>query len=297
MLAEINHFVNWVRQQNPEARTWKDYKYDLYTLNTFLEGATIFEVSFREIDNYVVSQRNQGFTNSTINRRLASITSFFLFISIEYSEIECPVIARRHQLKRGHRLPKPVQKDDLDAFFEAIDQITPYSERIDPGPRDKAIFTLMLRCGLRISEVADLLLDFLYLEEIKPRMIVYGKGSVERTVYLSPHALATLQRYLDVRPHVMDDHVFLSYQMKGMSSTAIHYRLMVYRKMANVSFSSHNLRHTFANDLLNADMPVTSIQKLLGHRWLESTQNYVLANDKLVAKDYYAACERLEEWI
>ena len=127
-------------------------------------------------------------------------------------------------------------------------------------------------------------------------MIVHGKGSVDRTVYISPHAFLTLQEYLVVRPLVIDQHVFLSYQLEGLSSTAIHYRLDLYRKMARVSFSSHQLRHTFANDLLNADMPVTSIQKLLGHRWLETTQNYVQANDKLVAKDFYAACEKMEEW-
>ena len=166
---------------------------------------------------------------------------------------------------------------------------------MDPRSQDRAIFTLMLRCGLRISETANLLLRSLFLDELKPRMI-FGKGSVERTVFVSPHALSTLNQYLSQRPQVIDDHVFLSYQNRGLSSRAIQKRLSVYRKKANVSFLSHQLRHTFANDLLNADMPVTSIQKLLGHRWLETTQNYVQANDKLVAKDFYKACERMEEW-
>lgn len=296
MLVEINNFVNWVRQRNPEARTWKDYKYDLMTFNAFLEGFTIFEVSYREIDSFIIHQKNQGFTNATINRRLASITSFFLFLSTEYPEIECPVMSHRHQLRKHQRLPKPVQRVDVEAFFAAIESSAPYATRLDPRPRDRAIFTLMLRCGLRISEVANLLLDSLFLDEPKPRMIVDGKGSIERMVFISPHALSTLNDYLSVRSLVLDEHVFLSYQFKGLSSTAIHYRLALYRKMANVSFSSHNLRHTFANDLLNADMPVTSIQKLLGHRWLETTQNYVQANDKLVAKDFYDACERMEEW-
>jgi site-specific recombinase XerD len=71
---------------------------------------------------------------------------------------------------------------------------------------------------------------------------------------------------------------------------------MRYRERAGVYLSAHRLRHSFANDLLSADVPVTSIQKLLGHRWLETTQVYVAANDPQVQADYYAACQKLEGW-
>ncbi len=81
-----------------------------------------------------------------------------------------------------------------------------------------------------------------------------------------------------------------------MSTTAIHKRLMAYRTQAGIYLTAHRLRHSFANDLLSADVPVTTIQKLLGHRWLETTQIYVSANDRQVADDYYAACQNLESW-
>jgi len=71
---------------------------------------------------------------------------------------------------------------------------------------------------------------------------------------------------------------------------------MRYREMAGIHLTAHQLRHSFATDLLNADAPVTSIQKLLGHRWLETTQIYVSANDKQVCTDFYAACQKLEGW-
>jgi site-specific recombinase XerC len=71
---------------------------------------------------------------------------------------------------------------------------------------------------------------------------------------------------------------------------------MRFRERAGVCLCAHRLRHTFASDLLNADAAVTSIQKLLGHRWLETTQIYVQANDKQVCQDYYAACEKIEGW-
>lgn len=71
---------------------------------------------------------------------------------------------------------------------------------------------------------------------------------------------------------------------------------MFYRTRAEIQITAHRLRHSFATDLLNADAAVTSIQKLMGHRWLETTQIYVLANDKQVCEDYYAACRKLEGW-
>ena len=71
---------------------------------------------------------------------------------------------------------------------------------------------------------------------------------------------------------------------------------MIYREAAGAKLTAHRLRHSFANDMLNADAPITSIQKLMGHRWIESTQTYVMANDKQVRTDYYAACAKLEGW-
>jgi site-specific recombinase XerD len=154
----------------------------------------------------------------------------------------------------------------------------------------------MLRCGLRIGEVANLKLADLFLDEPSPRILVHGKGSRERSVYLSPQAERALRAYLKARPTVASDFVFLSYQLKGLSTTGIHMRLVHYRLLVAVKLTAHRLRHSFANDLLSSGAPVTTIQKLLGHRWLETTQIYVQANDPQVQADYYAACQKLEGW-
>jgi len=150
--------------------------------------------------------------------------------------------------------------------------------------------------GLRIAEVAGLALVDLYLDESPPRLVVNGKGLRERSCYLSPQAETALRSYLAERPEATSDFVFLSYQLDGLSTTAIHKRLMRYRERSGVHLTAHRLRHSFANDLIEADVPVTTIQKLLGHRWLESTQTYVQANDRQVKDDFYAACQKLEGW-
>jgi len=285
MLSEIDRFVNWVRRRSPEAHTWRDYRCDLKFFAASVGDLPPGKVTFREIDRFIAEQSEKGFKPATINRRLASIVALYAFLMPEDDELVCPVYPHRHHIRQPERLPRPVQEEDLRDFFAVIE-----------APRDLAMFTLMLRCGLRIGEVAQLQLSNLYLAEDYPRMLVQGKGSHQRVVYLSPQAVRILCAYLAVRPTAACDDVFLSYQLRGLSTHAIHMRLLHYRERAGLRLTAHRLRHTFANDLLNADTPVTSIQKLLGHRWIETTQTYVQANDRQVRADYFAACQKLEGW-
>jgi integrase/recombinase XerC len=285
MLKEIDCFVNWVRRRNPQARTWRDYRSDLRQFAQVVGDRPPGAVTFQEVDQFVIQQAHRGFKATTINRRLAAIVSLYIFLSDEEPTLICPVLPRRHGLKQPQPLPRPLQPDILERFFAVIQD-----------KRDRAMFLLMLRCGLRISEVARLQLDDLYLTEALPRLVANGKGSKERSVYLSPQAERVLRAYLRERLQVPSNFVFLSYQGEGMSTTAIHKRLMRYRDQAGVDLTAHRFRHTFANDLLNANVGVTSIQKLLGHAWLETTQTYVAANDHQVRADYRAACQTLEAW-
>jgi len=285
MLTEIESFVNWLRRRNPAARTWRDYRNDLLQFMAVAGDRPPGDVTFRDVDRFVADQTNKGFQPGTVNRRLEAIPAFYTFLADDNPTLVCPVLPHRHNLRERQRLPRPVQEDELARFFAVVDDV-----------RDRAMFVLMLRCGLRISEVAGLQRADLYLDEPNPRMVAHGKGSKDRSVYLSPQAERALRAYLAQRPALPSDYVFLSYQGDGLSTTAIHKRLMLYRARAGVELSAHRLRHSFANDLLSADVPVTSIQKLLGHRWLETTQAYVAANDRQVQADYYAACSRLEGW-
>jgi site-specific recombinase XerD len=166
MLAEVERFVNWIRRRSPSARTWKDYTYDLRIFMGVVGDLPPKDVTIKDIDHFIAIQSRNGFKPSTINRRLASIISFYGFLAAEKEEIVCPVIHRRHHIRGRQRLPRPVQEGDLKRFFEAIHD-----------KRDRAMFLLMLRCGLRIGEVANLRLADLFLDEEFPRIVVRGKGS------------------------------------------------------------------------------------------------------------------------
>jgi site-specific recombinase XerD len=188
MLSQITDFVNWLRRRNPSARTWRDYSYDLHHFARAMEGRSPSQINFHDIDHFISLQVAQGYKPTTINRRLAAIMAFFAYLADENPTLVCPVIVRRHFLREPQRLPRPVQEDELRAFFAVIGDV-----------RDRAMFILMLRCGLRISEVASLLLSDLFLDETAPRLVVHGKGSRERSVYLSSQAEWALRHYLSER--------------------------------------------------------------------------------------------------
>jgi site-specific recombinase XerD len=285
MFDEITRFVNWIRRRNPNAHTWRDYRCDLQQFAAAVGDRPPAEITLRDVDNFVAAQVESGFNPATINRRLAAVLSFYTFLADEDPDLVCPVLPHRHFLRQRRRLPRPVPQADLERFLAAIEDV-----------RDRAIFLLMLRCGMRIGEVAALRLQDLYLDEQPPRLLVRGKNSKERSAYLSPQAVQAVRNYLAERPPTASERLFLSYQLDGLSTTAIHKRLLRYREAAGVNLTAHQLRHTFANDLVSADVPVTTIQKLLGHAWIATTQTYVAANDRQVQADFYQAVEAMEGW-
>jgi len=280
-----SRFVNAVRRRSPNAHTWRDYHCDLKFFLQSVGDCPPAQVTCLDIDRFMDEQSEKGFSPATINRRLASIASLYTFLIPEEDGLTCPVLPRRHYVREPKQLPRSLQDDDLEGFFGVVE-----------GERDLAMFTLMLRCGLRIGEVSAMLLSDLYLQEAQPRMLVRGKGSHQRAMYLSPQAVRVLRAYLAVRPFAACDHVFLSYQLARLSTHGIHMRLVHYRQKVKLDLTCHRFRHSFANDLLNADVPITSIQKLMGHSWIETTLLYVQANDKRVQADLQAASRKLEGW-
>ena len=243
------------------------------------------DVTLHDIDDFIHFQAERGLKSSSINRSLTAVTSFYHFLADEDPTLECPVLRHRHLLRDHQRLPRAVPNDTVEKLFAVIEDV-----------RDRAIFLLMLRSGLRVSEVARLGLRDLFLDERPPRLRIHGKNNRERSVYLSAAAVAALGDYLAQRPKVVNEHVFLTYADAGIGVRGIQKRLQRYRQAAGVDLTAHQLRHNFANNLVLADVPVTSIQKLLGHVWVGTTQNYIAANDAKVKADFVKAAAWLEAW-
>jgi site-specific recombinase XerC len=156
----------------------------------------------------------------------------------------------------------------------------------------------MLRCGLRVGEIRRLSLADLDLTSapgLLPRLYVTGKGSKQRVVYLSAQALSALEAWLAIRPRSSDPALFLNRYGRRLSVTCIQKRLAKYCRLAGVSLTCHQFRHAFGRHLTEAQVPVTTIQRLLGHAQLQTTQIYTHLSNKQAQAEYDAAIAGVAE--
>jgi site-specific recombinase XerD len=162
--------------------------------------------------------------------------------------------------------------------------------------RDMAMFKLMLRCGLRVEEVSHLTLGSIDLKR-RRIMVHQGKGGKDRVVYISDDALDALYAYLKFRSHYRTKNVFLvekgTYKGKAISVRGIQKRIEYYAKKTWINVSCHRLRHTMATQLLNAEAEVETIQDLLGHNWITTTQRYCKISNLKVQRDYFKAMRQV----
>jgi integrase/recombinase XerD len=229
--------------------------------------------------------QSAGLAPTTINTKLSILTSFFEHLREEGQMTHQPVLRRRHRLLTPTVLPKPIPDTDLIAFFQVIDSV-----------RDRLIFLLMLRCGLRVSEVCALSWDAIDLSAGTVR-ITRGKGQVDRIVYLSPDVTQALQvwrhhhtpgRYLFPSRTRTKDHLsryqinVLMDQYLGAAALPRHY-------------SPHCLRHTFATQLLNAGVPLEVLKELMGHHSIQITLRYTQLYDATKRHQYEQAMTKIAQ--
>jgi site-specific recombinase XerC len=178
-----------------------------------------------------------------------------------------------------------VEDEVLERLFAAITE-----------PRDRAMFILMLRCGLRVGEVRNLTLNDLYLQPTPgnlPRLWLHGKGDKHRVVYLASQPHAALLQWLDVRPKVEDQAVFVNRFGKQLTVTGIQDRLAQYCEAAGLWLTCHQFRHTLGRHLVEARVPVTTIQQLFGHVRLQTTELYLHITNGQVQADYNSAMKHV----
>lgn len=223
----------------------------------------------------------------TINERLVAIRSFYRYLKDEEErKVNNPVV-KGMALRLPKPLPRHARECELDLFFAAISK-----------KRDRALFMLMLRCGLRVEEVANLSLDAIDYQ-YNQIMVRGGKGAKDRTTYISNDAANALAAYLLIRPPTREQKIFLVekgvYKGKPISVRGIQKRVEYYSKKSGVSISCHQLRHTMATQLLNAGADVVTIQELLGHSQIELTMRYSKLSNMKAQHDYYQAMNRIME--
>ena len=252
--------------------TVEAYLRELRRLEAYLleGGNTVTNAKSEDILGYLVLRRQEGLSRTTMARLVSSLHSFFKYMKLEGLRHDDPSLLI--QTPRQERtLPGVLNPAEVDRFLENIDVDTPN------GLRDRALFELIYSCGLRISEAAALSFDRLYMKEQLIRVV--GKRKKERMVPFGAEAALWLERYLnEARPHLekrrASELVFLNQEGKGISRKGIWKRFSGIRAASGVSAKVHTFRHSFATHLLAGGADLRTVQELLGHSDISSTQIY-----------------------
>jgi site-specific recombinase XerD len=280
MTNVIVNFRRHLKRRNYSKHTVKYYLNILKQYVIWLD-VPLEQASAEKIDDYIDYLHNKRIRPASINLYLAVIRVFYNHLRYEEK------IKLSNPVKNGCRLrvPKPLprclREEDVHQLFRVI-----------KNKRDFAMFKLMLRCGLRVEEVSNLTLGAIDFK--RRRIIVYhGKGSKDRVVYISDDAHDALVAYLKIRSHYRVKKIFLvekgNYKGQPISVRGIQKRMEYYAKKTGLKVSCHCLRHTMATQLLNDDAEVETIQDLLGHNWITTTQRYCKVSNLKVQRDYFKA--------
>ena len=282
----IINFRRFLKRRNCSRYTLRNY---MNTLKHFVIWISepIEQVTARTILSFIDHLLDRRLSAKTINCYLDSIRGFYDYLIHEESVPIVNPVKRGYVLKLSRPLPRYLRDEEIPRLFGVIDQ-----------PRDRAIFMLMLRCGLRVEEVAQLTLGALDLP--RSQLFVYhGKGGKDRIVYLSHDAQQALLEYLKTRCFYRAKRLFLVDKGRcrgnAISVRGIQKRMEHYARQAGLKVCCHQLRHTMATQLLNADADLVTIQDLLGHSRIKTTQRYCQVSNLKVQRDYHQAIGKVIE--
>ncbi len=250
------------------------YRHDLIQLSDHLHkrGKRLDTASREDLLTILADQIQQGKSPRTVSRYLSSWRQYYRWL-VREGVIDGDPVALIESPKTGRGLPKALSEEQVESLLEAPDTGTPL------GLRDRAMLELMYATGLRVSELVNLELVNLNLNQGVIR--VTGKGRKERLVPIGDEAHDSLKVYLaDARPVLLKgaqtESVFVTTRKSAMTRQAFWYMLRRYAKLCGVSqkLSPHMLRHSFATHLLNHGADLRVVQLLLGHSDLSTTQIY-----------------------
>lgn len=275
-------YRRFLKRRNYSGHTIKTY---MNTLEHFLNWLPLprEEVTSSQISAYTEFLLGRGLAPKTINCCLDSIRGFFTYWDQEEGRPRFNPVKKGTALRLARPLPRYLKDEEVTRFLQTL-----------KGLRDRAIFMLMLRCGLRVEEVAHLRLQDLDLAQ-RRILVCQGKGNKDRVVYISPDTERILSDYLKSRSSSQEKQIFLvnkgTCRGKPISVRGIQKRMEYYARKAKLEISCHHLRHTMATQLLNADADLVTIQDLLGHSRIKTTQRYAKISNVKVQRDYYKAMD------
>lgn len=261
-------------ERNFTANTVDAYMRDLQKLMDYLraEGIDPVEVKLEDLQHFAASLHDIGISPRSQCRILSGVRAFYRFLFVDgWVDSDPSELLESPQI--GEHLPEVLSTEEVDMLEKAID-LSKWE-----GHRNKAIIEVLFSCGLRVSELVNLKLSNLYLDE--EFLLVEGKGRKERLVPISPRAIKELGYWFDDRCRMdikpgEEDYVFLNRRGAHLTRTMI---LIMIKRLAeeagiHKTISPHTLRHSFATALLEGGADLRAIQAMLGHESIGTTEIY-----------------------
>jgi site-specific recombinase XerD len=285
--AGLAAFDDWQRTRGMGEKTRRAYGVDLGQLGEWAaaRGLRPKDVSHRDLRRFAAVLGENGAAKSTVARKLAAIRSFYRHL-VERGELDNNPADLVPSPKKDSYLPQVLKAGEVAELLERIPASTPLDLR------DRAMFELAYAAGLRAEELT--LLDVTSADPDGEQVRVEGKGGRTRFVPVGEHAWRALDRYLSRGRAALDagdsQALFLSKSGKRLSTSDVRRRLKIQARQAGIS--PHTLRHSFATHLLEGGADLRTIQELLGHASISTTQTYTRVESKRLRTAYARAHPR-----
>lgn len=268
--SNLRSFLNYLLvDKGLSNNTVKAYEADISSFFQWLDNEDLKYKNLQEdhINQYISFLFQRKMRSSSVNRKISSIKSFYIFL-VKRNFVKNSPLNDLVTPKQEKYLPESMSEAEVDKLLNSPD----VSNKIEN--RDKAMIEMLYATGMRISELVNLKMTDVDMKRCVVK--VFGKGSKERLVPFGETALDSLRSYLNEREQSSSKEIFLSNRGKKMTRVAFWQRVKVYLIRENLknSISPHTLRHAFATHLLNRGADLRSVQLLLGHSDLSTTQIY-----------------------
>lgn len=275
----IREFLTYVQVEKGLARhTVTSYGHDLRRLQVWAKDSrtTIERLTRQDLRRWIVGLSREGLSPQSVARAVSATRGFFKFLMLD-GHIDSAPTDELDTPQRFSHLPRFLTEVEVDRLLAAPDIST------EAGIRDRAILELMYAAGLRVSELTSLKLSD--VDVLAGIVVCHGKGSKERRVPMGKSAIHWVQRYISVRTATLIS--FFSYRGKPLNRYFVWAIIKRYAKQVEIEdISPHTLRHSFATHLLQRGADSRSVQALLGHSDISTTQIYTHITDRHLRAAY-----------
>ncbi|MBO0452211.1 tyrosine recombinase XerC [Enterococcus sp. MJM16] len=286
----MEEFMSYlITERGYSNKTKEAYQRDLDDFCDFLRDSgepLLISVNHLDVRVYLAFLNDRKYSRNTISRKIASLRSFYQYL-LKHEKIKENPFSYVHLKKKQARLPRFFYEKEIESLFDSVNGVKPLDQR------NRALLEVLYGSGLRVSECANLKLSVIDFDNNV--LLIHGKGNKDRYVPLGSYAADAILEFIrDGRKRLMNhfgkdhDYLFINHRGEKITSAGIEYVLNQIIKKSSLAsdIHPHMLRHTFATHLLNNGADLRTVQELLGHANLSTTQIYTHVTKESLQKNY-----------